>query len=190
MIWFAISTRLACAASFLLIIGCSREPATKSQPSVPVLCLGDSITHGWSEYGNWPTPQENCRSTRYFLAHLDQWGSGRVVIFNAGLWDIKENVPLDEYRENLRAIIHKVRGERIYFCTTTPDRTVDDSGKKTQRVMAYNRAAHEVMASEHIAVIDLYGPCMAHRDWWLDDKVHYTPQGYQAMAKIVAEAIR
>jgi lysophospholipase L1-like esterase len=158
-----------------------------------VLCIGDSITHGWAEYTPWTCPRDNCRSTRYVLAHLHEWQGGKrwdVVIFNCGLHDIREGVPIDEYKSNLKAIIQRLRprADRIYFCNTTPGRKHEWRGWDPEKIDKYNIAALEVMRAEKIPVIDLYGFCMAHREGWKED-FHYTPQGYADMAKYVQKTM-
>jgi lysophospholipase L1-like esterase len=162
--------------------------------SPDILAIGDSITHGWAEYTSWACPRDNCRSTVYTLTHLHEWQGGkhwRTIVFNCGLHDIREGVPVAEYKSNLRAIISRLRPrtDRLYFCNTTPGRKHEWRGWEPEKIDAYNEAALEVMRTEHVPVIDLYGPAMAHREWWKED-VHYTPQGYAQMAKIVADAIQ
>src|SRR5262245_19398185 len=82
------------------------------------LCIGDSITHGWARYSNWDCPHENCKSSRYFLERLDTWQQGKdwkTIIFNCGIHDIYNGVPIEEYKANLRTIIHRLHADHIYF---------------------------------------------------------------------------
>jgi hypothetical protein len=156
-----------------------------------VLCIGDSVAQGWAKYAHFQGPSENCRSSVYGLEHLSEWQQDKrwkVVIFNFGLWDIKEGVSLDEYRSNLRKIIHGLNAERIFFCTTTPGRKGDWKGREPEKVIEYNNTALEVMRAEKIPVIDLHALMMAHREWWTD--IHYSEDGSKAMAKTVMAAIR
>ena len=44
------------------------------------------------------------------------------------------------------------------------------------------------MASEHVAVIDLYSAALAHHEWWAGDyDVHYNDAGYRGLAAVVAK---
>src|SRR5262249_18526718 len=152
--------------------------------------LGDSSSVGSAWYSNWDRPYENCKASRYFLERLDTWKQGKhwkTIIFNCGIHDIYIGVPIEEYKANLRTIIHRLHADHIYFCNTTPGRP-EEPRAKPDTIDRYNAAALEVMRAEKIRVIDLYGPAMAHREWWKKD-LHYTPEGYSNMAKIVSEAV-
>jgi hypothetical protein len=77
---------------------------------VLLLCLGDSICGGWSNHLQIPfdKPNENCRSTRNAIKNLERWTAGKhydAVVFNFGLWDVKEGTPIDEYKRNLSWIL-------------------------------------------------------------------------------------
>src|SRR5262249_50308162 len=54
-------------------------------PNTSVLCIGDSITHGWAREGNLDCPHENCGSSRKFLERLEDWQEGKhwgTIVFN------------------------------------------------------------------------------------------------------------
>lgn len=155
------------------------------------LCIGDSITHGWAKHVKWDIPRDNCGSSRKFLERLDQWQQGKhwdTIIFNCGIHDIYTHVPLEEYTANLHTIIHRLHADHIYFCNITPGRVHEVRGVEPEKVKRYNDAALEVMRAEKIRVIDIYGPTMAHPEWWNHD-IHYTADGYAHMAEIVQRAI-
>src|SRR5262249_5478968 len=104
------------------------------------LCIGDSITQGWVRYTDWQRPSENCRSSRYFLEKLDQWQQGKhwsVIIFNCGIHDIQNGVPIEEYKANLHAIIHRLHADRIYFCNSTPGREHEVHGVEPEKIDQY-----------------------------------------------------
>jgi lysophospholipase L1-like esterase len=160
----------------------------------PVLCLGDSICGGWSKYIACETPSVNCQSTPYALAHLVEWTHGKrydAIVFNFGLWDIKQHVSIEEYKRNLGLIIDCLKADRIYFCTTTPGREGEDKGRTPQKVEEYNRAALEVMRARGVKIIDLHALCLKHHqpgdDWRVG--IHYSEEGYQQMAHYIKHVI-
>src|SRR5262249_1223279 len=94
-------------------------------PNTTVLCIGDSITHGWARQANMDCPHENCGSSRKFLERLEDWQEGKhwgTIVFNCGIHDVLKGVPVEEYKANLHTIIHRLHADRIYFCTSTPGR--------------------------------------------------------------------
>jgi lysophospholipase L1-like esterase len=148
---------------------------------------------GWAAHLACEQPRENCRSTRYAMAHLSEWTKNRhydVIVFNFGIWDAKQpRTPLDEYKRNLNSIIDCLRADRLYFCTTTPGRVNERHEVSLQDVERYNRAALEVMRERGVKVIDLHALCLKHREWWYPENVHYTDEGYKQMAEYVKRAI-
>src|SRR5262249_46137615 len=156
-----------------------------------ILCIGDSITHGWAPYARWECPLDNCGSSRECLQGLDTWQQGKhwnTIVFNCGIHDILKGVSVGEYKANLHRIIHRLTADHIYFCNSTPGREHEKHGVDMEKIDQYNAAAMEVMRDEKVPVIDIYHPMMAHREWWRHD-VHYMPQGYAKMAEIVQKAV-
>jgi len=91
------------------------------------------------------------------------------VLVNCGLHDIKTNpvtgakqVPLEQYRENLRAIAALVRSKLIWIRSTPCDENVHNSRPKMEfhrysaDIIAYNQAADEIMTAAGVPIIDLY----------------------------------
>lgn len=94
-----------------------------------------------------------------------------IVLVNCGLHDIKRDpetgayqVPIEEYRENLRAIsevLSEMDVEWIWMRTTPCDETVHNRpGMSFHRYAAdcdaYNRAADEILRARGVPEIDLY----------------------------------
>jgi lysophospholipase L1-like esterase len=163
-------------------------------PTPEILCIGDSITHGWARQIEWECPHENCGSSRKVVERVAEWQEGKhwnTIVFNCGIHDVMKGVPIEEYKANLRTIIHRLHADRIFFCNTTPGRNEEPHGVEPEKIDRYNAAAMEVMRAEKVPVIDIYGPAMAHREWWRENSrdVHYTPEGYAKMAEIVQKAI-
>jgi hypothetical protein len=181
--------------ALLFIVACSQAPAvqpvwTPAPPPCDLLCIGDSVRIGWAKYLACEQPKGNCRWSGNVKEHLAEWTRGRHfkdIVFNAGLWDVKKRVPLEDYKRNLNGIIDHLDAERLYFCTITPGRK--GTGWEPVMVDEYNRAALEVMQERGVNVIDLYTLAMSHREWWQDD-VHYTEAGYMEMARYIEQVIK
>jgi hypothetical protein len=121
------------------------------------------------------------------LRSIDRWTQGRhwgTVVFNFGIHDINNGVPLDEYGRNLTEIIHHIHADHVYFCLTTPGR----NDWEPATVQAYNCVARWVMEREQVRIIDLYTLADKHREWWRAD-VHYTAPGYTGFARYIKQAI-
>jgi acyl-CoA thioesterase-1 len=182
-----------------------------------ILLLGDSISIGYTREvrqrlggrANVHRPPENCGPTVYGLEELDGWlGSGRwdVIHFNFGLHDLKfmdakgtyivpgpHDRPLAspaEYATNLRTIVTQLQrtGARLIFATTTPvpGGTV---GRVEASELAYNTAAVEVMREAGVPINDLHGLVVSRPRLQLPENVHFTPEGYAALADQVVAAI-
>lgn len=113
----------------------------------------------------------------------------RVLLLNCGLHDIKVapetgaiQVPLDQYRANLTAMIALLAGRptQVVWVRTTP---VDDERHNTRskafhrhqkNVLAYNAVADELMGAAEIPLLDLFGFSQALGPEAFCDHVHYT----------------
>jgi hypothetical protein len=187
------ASRAACAAWAGLIFCASLARAG----GCDVLYLGDSIRLGCEKHMHCESPgDENCASTRHMLAGLDRWvGVHRwpVVIFNCGLHDVDltYRVSVNEYEENLRKIVARLRAhaDRLYFCTTTPGNAADPQGRTDDLVRAYNATAVKVMIECNVPVVDLYSLAVRHPEWKRSDGIHYTDEGYRALATKITESI-
>jgi hypothetical protein len=187
-------------------------------PGLPrVLLLGDSISIGYTPKvrqrlvgrANVHRPPDNCGPTIFGIEQLDGWLGGEpwaVIHFNFGLHDLKfmdakgtyivpgpADRPLAspvEYAANLRTIVARLKrtGARLVFATTTPvpDGTV---GRVAGSELAYNAAAEQVMREAGIPINDLHAFAAAHPQWQLPKNVHFTAQGYAALADQVTAAI-
>jgi lysophospholipase L1-like esterase len=126
-----------------------------------------------------------------------------LVHINAGLHDLKKigdppahQVPPDQYRQNLRTIVHRIRDETkatIIWALTTPiDKRKSVKLRSETDVTLYNRIAREVMEEAQVPMNDLYQFVMdGGRDQMIsEDGIHFTPEGASALGKRVAEVIR
>ena len=175
-----------------------------------VLIIGDSISMGYTipvrellkGKANVHRPLANGGPTINGTAHIDEWlGSGKwdVIHFNWGLHDLKINddgtrqVPIDKYEQNLRELVARMRqtGAKLIWASTTP---VPDAAmkipRKTSDVPAYNKVAAKVMQEYGIPTDDLYTFALPRLSTiQLPANVHYTPDGYKALAGEVAASI-
>jgi acyl-CoA thioesterase-1 len=161
---------------------------------------------------------ENCSGTTFGVQNIDRWlqldgGKWDVIHFNWGLHDLKHVKPGDPkgaasdkaedppqatvevYEKQLREIVAKLKatGAKLIFATTTP---VPDGKMAVYRTNAdaikYNEAALRVMKENDIAVDDLYTfmkPKVAKLQLQ-PANVHYTPAGYEALAKEVVASVK
>ena len=157
-------------------------------------------------------PKANCGPTSTALKSIDAWlGDGKwdVIHFNWGLHDLKymgpngenlgdpgdpknhQQVPPDEYEKNLQQLVERLRmtGAKLIWRNTTPvpagasGRVVGDSQK-------YNTVAAKVMKQHGIEVHDLCSFVVARQDQiMLPADVHFTKEGYDALAQEVAAVI-
>lgn len=183
-----------------------------------VVLIGDSIRLGYAPIvakklegrAQVISVEQNGGDSRRVRANLEQWALAArpaIVHFNAGLHDLKllkatnqHQVPLDQYRENLRDIVSQLQGKtsaRIIFAATTPIIDVRHAARKADfdrleaDVRRYNGAATEVMRTAGIPINDLH--------WVVDrggaerlllrDGTHYTAEGYELLASAVADSI-
>lgn len=202
--------------------GQQTNPAFEQIEDVPglprVLLLGDSISIGYTldtraaldGKANVHRPGENCGPTIRGLERLDAWlgeGAWDVIHVNFGLHDLKfidedgknsspetghHQVPIDEYRENLRTILFRLKeaGATVIVATTTPV----PPGEPMRRVgddLAYNDVAREVAEELDLPVNDLHG-FIAPRFEELAIRpgdVHFTGEGSKLLGDHVARVI-
>jgi acyl-CoA thioesterase-1 len=182
------------------------------QPGLPrVLIVGDSISMGYTlpvrsllaGKANVHRIAENGGPTSHGVQKIDEWlGAGHwdVIHFNFGLHDLrimedgKHQVALSDYEGNLRRIVARMKatGARLVWASTTPvpDAKVDPP-RHSADVPLFNAAARKIMEENGIAIDDLFAlaePQLAVIQ--LPANVHYTPAGYEVLARQVAAEIR
>ncbi|MCL5744974.1 MAG: SGNH/GDSL hydrolase family protein [Acidobacteria bacterium] len=180
-------------------------------PGLPrVLLIGDSISIGYTlpvrellrGKANVHRIATNGGPTTNGMKNLDRWlGDAKwdVIHFNFGLHDLKimdggkHQVPLEQYETNLRAIVARLNrtGAKLIWASTTP---VPKGNLKPPRnpadAVAYNFVAKKIAQEAGIPTDDLYGFVLPREEeWQLPSNVHFTKDGYQALARQVAESI-
>ncbi len=180
-----------------------------------VLIIGDSISIGYTPVIVKALAPEvtvahnpgNGGSTVRGRDSIETWVDNRqwdVILFNFGLHDLvhkdaqnkydvtgKVSVTLDEYRQNLGEIVARLKETTatLIFVTTTvvPE---NSTGRKVEDPAKYNEVALDVMKQNGIQVIDLYIASLAiHPQNSKPGNVHYTPEGYELLAKPLIKAI-
>lgn len=181
-------------------------------PALPrVLLIGDSISIGYTlpvrerlrGVANVHRAFENCSDTWRGLQQLDTWldgGRWDVIHFNFGLHDLSHrtggppNASLSEYEANLRKLVTRLRatGAKLIFATTTPVvGTMKFPVRYSREVPQYNDVARRVMAGMGVSVDDLFAFVEPHvSQWQIPGDVHFTSEGYAALAGPVAASIR
>ncbi len=179
-------------------------------PGLPrVLLIGDSISIGYTlpvrallkDKANVHRILTNGAATKDGLAKLKTWlGESKwdVIHFNWGLHDIKfvkdqQNVPLADYEKNLRELVAQLKATnaKLIWCSTTPVPDAKQNPmRKTADVIEYNAVAKKIMDENGVAIDDLYAFALPQIEKiQLKANVHYTPKGYDELAKQVAQSI-
>ncbi len=140
-----------------------------------------------------------------------------VIHFNFGLHDCrimwpkdKPQIPIEAYEKNLRQIVAKLKknGAKLIWATTTAVVDGERRKRRLKDVEAYNAVARKIMEAEGIPINDLFAALMAmdgskvkdpdaakkgkrmtRQRITTSDGTHFTPQGYQLLARRVAAAI-
>ncbi|MEZ6046947.1 MAG: SGNH/GDSL hydrolase family protein [Planctomycetaceae bacterium] len=158
---------------------------------------------------------ENCQGTNNGVEHIDRWlkidgGNWDVIHFNFGLHDLKRvnfktgknsndsddphQADPETYGKQLEEIVGKLQatGAKLIFATTTPvPPGILKPHRDTEDPILYNAIALKIMEKHGVAIDDLY----AFAEPRLDEiqrpvNVHFTPEGSEALGKVVAEKIR
>ncbi len=169
-----------------------------------VLLIGDSICGGYTPHVRkllegqasvYKVPTNGGSSTKG-MQRLDKWmGSGNwdVIHFNFGVHDLRPT-PLNEYKQNLRLIVMRLReasGAELIFGMTTPI-PAGHPHLSPGQAKRYNKVALDVMKDCNVRVNDLYQFIKPHQDrvGKAHGNLHFSNEGYQMLARKVAEAIR
>lgn len=177
-----------------------------------VLIIGDSISMGYTlpvrkllkDKANVHRISENGGPTTNGIAKFEKWltvnGSRQwdVIHFNWGLHDLKvtsngHQVSPEDYEKNLRQLVKQLKatGARLICATTTPVPEGKLSPlRKSEDVQKYNVIAQKIMTEEGVVINDLYTACLPElKNWQRPVNVHFTDNGSQALAEIVAGKI-
>jgi dienelactone hydrolase/lysophospholipase L1-like esterase len=183
-----------------------------------VVLVGDSIRIGYAPVvarllagkATVVSVEANGEDSSNVLRNLEAWAiraNPDLIHFNAGLHDLKllkktreYQVPLEQYRQNLVAIVQRIRKETsasLIFASTTPivDARHARRGAEFDRferdVARYNETAISAMRGEGIPVNDLHWLVVrgVAENLLSSDGTHYTPEGYELLGCAVADSI-
>ncbi len=99
-----------------------------------------------------------------------------------------EQVPLEEYIENVRTVLKSAPGSQFVLVATAPNRDIS----RNPRILRYNAALAKLASEEPNAVYaDAWDDLWSNLDACLmDDGTHLTPQGHRVVADCVREALK
>jgi acyl-CoA thioesterase-1 len=182
-----------------------------------VLLIGDSISMGYTipvrellkGKANVLRVLENAGDSARGIAKLDAWLGAKkwdAIHFNFGLHDLKyldetgkyvspdqgkQVASLTQYEANLRQIVERLKktDAKLIWASTTPV-PEGSLGRVKSDELKYNATALKVMKEFGIEIDDLHavvtdGPA----DMQLPKNVHFTKDGYQALARSVVASI-
>lgn len=175
-----------------------------------VLLIGDSISMGYTPpvrkllegKANVHRIPTNGGPTKNGVEKIDGWlGKSKwdVIHFNHGIHDVKimpdgkRQVEPAQYEANLRAIVAKLKatGAKVIFATSTPIPPSPLVGSRNfGSEKEYNAIAAKVMAENGVQVNDLHSYMLPRfEELHNPNDLHYKPEGYEFLAKRVAEVI-
>ena len=202
----------------LAMVACAKNSTEQCYQSMPslesfdgrpaILVIGDSISMGYGPYVRESLDQYdvqhnpcNAYDSRNTARRIDGWlktrSSWHAITFNNGIWDQTVGdtwVGDDEYRANLTFIARaiKARTARPLFILST-EIPVNTPDRLNARIVRKNEIAVEVMDAEGIPWLDLYSYSRTinhlHSRAAEQDDVHFTEEGYEALAEKVLEAL-
>lgn len=120
-----------------------------------------------------------------------------VITFQAGGNDIANGIPIDEYRDNVKAVLDASTGSGarvIVLAQNDWARSpvgVDYGESVPSQRAAYDDALIEEASAhgaEFVDLRDLYKQ-QADQNMWVEDGLHPTPEAYQAWADELTEAV-
>lgn len=205
---------MASAAVAILTLSTGAAPASEGDRLPRVLIIGDSISIGYTK----PVQQlldgraevvripGNGEHTWTGMDQLPNWlGDGRwdVIHFNWGLYDLKRLKDgkydirgkrvstLEQYADNLDQLVGKLKatGAKLIWASTTPI-PAGAAGRVEDQEVEFNTAARAVMDKHGAAINDLHTCVRPYLDrYQLPKNVHFTPEGYEYLARQVARRI-
>ena len=122
-----------------------------------------------------------------------------VIHFNWGLHDLKmmpdgqRRVSAEVYETNLRELVRQLKatGAKLIWATTTPvPDPVSKLGSRATDAPVYNGIAKKIMDENGVIIDDLYSLALPQLSKiQRPQNVHFTQEGYEALAKQVAGSI-
>ncbi len=165
-----------------------------------VFYIGDSISYGLRGactvasdntllFDNFPSSK--ALDNPYFeesitlFAKQEEYRS--VILFNNGLHGFHLDITQYEalYERFAQFLLSSFPGTPLVLVLTT---TVADA-EELELVKARNEAVKRIAARLSLPILDLFAVTDAHKDLLSQDGVHFTPEGYGVMAKVIVEYV-
>jgi acyl-CoA thioesterase-1 len=108
------------------------------------------------------------------------------------LGDGKLQVALDQYEQNLRTIVARLKrtGARLIWCSTTPVPEKTDPPRRESDVPAYNAVARKIVDENGIRIDDLHAFALPRLSAIQPpENVHFSSEGSKVLAEHVAASI-
>lgn len=206
---------------FILLLILSAAACEKSKAKI--LIIGDSISIGYTPFVKESLQDAadvyhnpgNAKHSGYGLDSIANWIGNEdwdIIHFNWGLWDLCYRHPdsevqgnrdkvngdltytLEEYSNNLKAIISKIKNKsdaKLVFATTSYV-PANEAGRYLQDAIIYNDAANKIMRNNNIIIHDIYNYSLqVHKQFGKgSDDVHYTEEGYKMLSRAISTFLR
>jgi acyl-CoA thioesterase I len=120
-----------------------------------------------------------------------------IITFQAGGNDIANGIPIEEYRENVKAVLESATGSgaRVYVLAMNEwfrspvgvdyGEDLPAQSAAYDAVMIEEASAH---GAEFVDLRELYKQ-QADQNQWVEDGIHPTPEAYQAWADKLSEEV-
>lgn len=172
-----------------------------------VLLIGDSISCGYCRRVNFCLKEEIFADgfgtskgidNPKFLEGLryvkSQQNRCDLIHINNGLhgWHLSEEEYEKEYRKVLKEIMELYPGAPVVIALTTPlqPSETESDEDRNGRVLKRNEVACRLAGEFGLEVNDLYAPLEHHPELFSQDGVHLIPEGYELLAKQIADVVR
>ena len=143
-------------------------------------------------------PQNSTAATRSAMRDIIKYSGAALAPVSAqrnvnstALRKLLRNVPLEEYTNNLDRIVTRLKktGAKLIWKTTTPIMP-GSLGRVVGDEVLYNEAAALVMSRHRVPISDQYTYLVSKQnEYMLPADVHFNYQGYNVLAKDVADAV-
>ena len=172
-----------------------------------VLLIGDSISCGYCRRVNLCLKEEIFADgfgtskgidNPKFLEGLryvkSQQNRCDLIHINNGLhgWHLSEEEYEKEYRKVLKEIMELYPDTPVVIALTTPlqPSETESDENRNGRVLKRNEVACRLAGEFGLEVNDLYAPLEHHPELFSQDGVHLIPEGYELLAKQIADVVR
>jgi hypothetical protein len=167
-----------------------------------ILYIGDSISEGirkimpkmeenrflWDAFATSKGADNPCFSEMLRLFR-QQTPNCDVLLFNNGLhgWHLDDETEYPDAYEKILNVLRAEWSESVIVPVLTT--CLADSERNT-RVKRRNEAARSIAAKYQLPVLDLYSVAESHATLMIDDGVHFSPEGYEALAQEILAFLR